>query len=127
MAEILEILWPGKSGTSYRYWIYSIGLSFKEEPSNYIFAKESSPGHWRPSYIGQTENLAQRPGDQEQESCARRNGATHIHAHLTSGGEEARKAEEQDLIQKWKPPCNEPQKAAKQLNETDGTEVRPAP
>ena len=113
MAEILTIQWPGKSGTSYRYWIYSIGLSFKEEPSNYIFAKQTSPGHWLPSYIGQTENLDQRPGDQEKESCARRNGATHIHAHLTSGGEDIRRAEEEDLIRKWKPPCNEKLKAEK--------------
>ena len=46
-------------------------------------------------------------GDHEKEACAKRHGATHIHAHLTSGGESIRKAEERDLILRWQPPCNE--------------------
>jgi hypothetical protein len=107
MAEPLIIMWHGLSGKEYKYWIYPIGTSFKEEPGNYIFAKETKPGHWSPCYIGQTENLDQRLGYHEKETCAKRNGATHIHTHLTSGGETVRRAEERDLLQKWKPPCNE--------------------
>ena len=107
MADEKTIQWQGASGTSYKYWIYPIGTSFQEEPGNYIFAKETKPGSWRACYIGQTENLNNRLGDHEKEACAKREGATHIHTHLTSGGEKARKAEEEDLISKWKPPCNE--------------------
>lgn len=107
MSEVPTVMWPGLSDKSYKYWIYPIGSTFKEESGNYIFAKETKPGYWAPCYIGQTRNLNQRLDDHEKEACAKRHGATHIHAHLTSGGEAVRKAEEKDLIQKWKPPCNE--------------------
>ena len=107
MSEAPTIMWPGQSGKQYQYWIYLIGTSFKEEPGNYIFAKETSTGRWTPCYIGQTENLNQRLGDHEKEACAERHGATHIHVRLNNGGKAARCAEEADLIKKWKPPCNE--------------------
>jgi hypothetical protein len=106
MVETQTIVWSGLSGKNYKYWIYPIGTSFKKESGNYIFAKESKPGFWSPCYIGQTDNLDQRLADHEKETCAKRNGATHIHVHLTSGGEVVRRAEERDLILKWKAPCN---------------------
>lgn len=61
----------------------------------------------QPKYNGQTKNLDECLGDHEKELCAKRHSATHIHAHLTSGGESIRKAEEKDLILRWQPPCNE--------------------
>jgi len=106
MSEESTIMWPGLSGKEYKYWIYPIGSSFKKEPGNYLFGKETRPGYWSSCYIGQTENLDERLGDHEKEACAKRNGATHIHAHLTGGGEVVRRAEEKDLIAKWNPPCN---------------------
>ena len=106
MSEASTINWDGLSGKEYKYWIYKIGTSFKEEPGNYIFAKETKAGYWRPCYIGETENLNQRLGDHEKEECARRHGFTHIHAHLNSAGEAVRRTEEKELIMKWKPPCN---------------------
>ena len=107
MSEAPTIMWAGQSGKEYKYWVYPIGTSFKEEAGNYIFARETKPASWSPCYIGQTENLNQRLGDHEKETCAKRHGATHIHAHLTDGGEAVRRAEEADLIAKWTPPCNE--------------------
>ena len=83
-----------------------MGTDFKDSPGNYVFAKEVSPGQWSPVYIGQTNSLKTRLGNHEKEACAKRNGATHIHAH-TSGGEEARLKEEKDLITRWKPTCND--------------------
>ena len=106
MAEAQTIMWPGKSGKEYQYWIYPIITEFKDSPGNYIFAKETTPGHWSPLYIGQTKSLKTRLSDHEKEACAKRNGATHIHANA-SGGEVGRLAEEKDLITHWKPPCNE--------------------
>lgn len=107
MADVTTIEWHGVSGKAYKYWIYPIGTVLKEEPGNYIFSEETSSQKWSPRYIGQTENLNRRLGDHEKEACAKRYGATHIHAHLNSGGESIRRAEEKDLVQKWKPPCNE--------------------
>lgn len=107
MSAAPTINWPGQSGKKYQYQIYPIGTSFKEEAGSYIYAKEASPEHWSPCYIGQTENLNQRLRNHEKEACAKKNGATHIHAHLNNKSEADRKAEEKDLIQKWKPPCND--------------------
>lgn len=97
--------WPGISGKNYRYWIHSIGTEFLNQGGNYIFAKETSPGSWVPIYIGQTSSLRNRLENHEKEACARRNGATHIHAHTTPI-ESSRPAEEKDLVDRWKPVCN---------------------
>ncbi|HXG28617.1 MAG TPA: hypothetical protein VNJ47_07205 [Nevskiales bacterium] len=104
-----DIYWEGASGQKYGYWIHGFNTAWKEASGNYIYAKETSPGsgRWVPIYIGQTKNLADRLADHEKEACARRNGATHIHAHVSSSDEAARKREEADLIAKWKPVCNE--------------------
>ncbi len=101
-----DIYWEGISGKKYGYWIYPIGASFKDEPGNYIYAKETSPNRWRAIYIGQTSSLKDRLADHEKEACAKRNGATHIHAHTSSNSEDVRRSEEEDLIKKWDPPCN---------------------
>ena len=106
MADAPTILWPGKSGKEYKYSIYPINTELRDSPGNYIFAKETKPGHWYPVYIGQTNSLKTRLSGHEKEACSKRNGATHIHAH-TSGGEAERLAEEKDLITRWQPACNE--------------------
>ena len=105
MNDVPTITWLGQSGKHYRYWICPLGSYLGYEPGNYIFAKETTPGHWVPCYIGQTENLSTGVGDRE--AFARRNGATHIHAHLKPGGEAVRRAEVTDLNVNWKPHSNE--------------------
>jgi hypothetical protein len=102
-----DIYWKGKSGAKYGYWIHPIGTEFKDAPGNYIYAKETEPRKWRPVYIGQTSSLRDRLADHEKESCAKRNGAMHIHAHTSSNSEDTRRSEESDLISKWNPACNE--------------------
>lgn len=102
-----KITYEGKSGKKYEYLMYPIGTSFKDIPGNYIFAKETAPGKWRPVYIGQTSSLQSRLADHEKEACAKRNGATHIHVHSSSSSETERKTEESDLIARFTPECNE--------------------
>lgn len=101
------ILWAGASGTQYKYWILDMDASLKDQPGNYIFAREVSPGRWVPLYIGETDSLRRRLADHEKLPCVRRNGGTHIHAHTSSSDEDVRRAEESDLIKKWDPPCNQ--------------------
>jgi excinuclease UvrABC nuclease subunit len=105
MSETPTINWPGQSGKQYKYWIYPRASDLKESPGNYVYAKETSPGKWSPVYIGQTDNLKERQSAKYKKECLDRNGATHIHAHL-SGDENSRLAEEADLIAKWQPDCN---------------------
>ena len=100
------INWPGKSGTSYTYYMLPIGANLKSSPGNYIFAKEVTPGSWLPIYVGETENLSDRHSNHERRDDAIRHGATHIHAHTTEGGKTSRISEELDLLRRWNTPCN---------------------
>jgi hypothetical protein len=98
--------WTGESGTSYQYQIFPIGSAFGSRPGNYIFAAESSPGRWLPSFIGQTSDLDRRVASDEKHVCVFAHGATHVHIRLAAATEDARRREEQDLIARWNPPCN---------------------
>jgi hypothetical protein len=106
MAEARTIHWPGYSGQKYLYYIYPIGEDFGEMPGNYIFAKETKPGHHTPIYAGETGDLSERFDNHHKMHCILRNGATHIHVHASSEDEEVRCAEEADIIAKWGPGCN---------------------
>jgi len=106
MAE-QTVLWPGKSGQKYNYWVSDMDSTFKDEPGNYIFAKPAStPGKWTAVYIGETESLRDRLPNHEKLPCVRRYGGTHIHTHTSSSDEDVRRAEESDLIENCDPPCN---------------------
>jgi hypothetical protein len=106
MSDAPTIEWEGQSGTKYTYWIYPLGTTFKAEPGNYIFAKESKPNSFSPIYIGETGDLSERFDSHHKQDCIDSNQASHIHVHKNDDGEVARRAEESDLIAKWNPPCN---------------------
>lgn len=110
MPEARKIKWQGKSGKSYEYRIYPMGTTFKAEPGNYVFAKETKPKTWAAIYVGESSNLDERVGsgldNHEKLPCAKREGATHVHVKLTSGGVAARRAEEEDIREAHDPPCN---------------------
>ena len=97
--------WYGASGEGYRYDIYWIGTEWNDVAGNYIYAGKPS-SDWVAAYIGQTNSFKNRLPNHEEEACAKRNGATHIHAR-TNSSEAARLAEEADLIRKHQPPCNQ--------------------
>lgn len=106
MANEGQYTWVGNSGKSYTYWIFPIDQEFEEgTPANYIFAKQAR-GQWTAIYIGQTSQIGRRMTGHDEEECAKRNGATHIHAHEGSPHESVRKDEENDLIKRHNPPCN---------------------
>jgi hypothetical protein len=107
MADELTIMWSGVSGKEYKYWIYEIGHPMKQEPGNYIFAKEVKSHEWTPIYVGETDNLQRRlTPNHEKMPCVKRYGGTHIHAHTSSNDETIRQNEESDIRNKWNPPCN---------------------
>jgi hypothetical protein len=100
------IFWTGKSGKKYKHWIYPIEACFKKLAGNYLFARETRPGHWVPIYVGESDSLGERLPNHERLKEAIRLGASHVHAHLNSGSMIARMLEEFDLIQRWNPPLN---------------------
>ena len=105
MAE-RTIMWPGASGKKYKYRIYPLNTSFEDSPGNYIFAKETSIGRWKPIYIGETDSLQDRLSNHEKMPCVKRHGGTHVHVHTDPSEEELRRAEELDLLANWGPSCN---------------------
>jgi hypothetical protein len=109
MTDETTTMWLGVSGKEYKYWINPIGTSFKSEPGNYIFAKETSPDVWTAIYVGETDDLGRRlnnPDSHEKMPCIRRYGGTHIHAHTSSDSEVIRRGEESDIRDKQNPKCN---------------------
>ena len=100
--------WRGRSGKTYRYWIYDIGTQFTaNEAGNYVFARESPANTFTEIYVGQTGDLSERFEFHHKMPCIRQKGATHITVHTNNAGEAVRRAEEADLIAYRKPACND--------------------
>lgn len=99
--------WVGQSGTHYPYEIHPLDAQFQAVPANYIYAKQLEDRTWEPIYIAQTRALKQRLEGHVGVEDARRQGATHIHVHLSTTGQAARCAEEHDLVNQWHPVCND--------------------
>jgi len=98
--------WKGRSGQNYIYTVYSMNTSWNDVSGNYIFARRQG-NYWVAVYIGQTSSFQNRLPNHNELNCAKQHGATHIHAHVNSNGEQARKAEETDLVLQNQPPCND--------------------
>lgn len=108
MANSEKVVWTGKSGTEYSYWIHSKDTKFEDEvPANYIYAVSGTTG-WIAIYVGETGDISDRPLDtHHKKGCIESNGATHIHVHKSSNDEDTRRAEEADLVANYNPPCND--------------------
>lgn len=107
MADVVD--WPGQSGRTYRYWFLStpsVPSSIQSVGGNYAFVKQLPNGNFSPLYFGKADDLSQRVPYHDRWADAVRLGATHVMAHTTPAGDDARCAEEQDLIRKWNPALN---------------------
>lgn len=101
------ILWQGKSGANYKYWIYPLSATFEAVGGNYIFAKETRAKKFELIYIGEADDLSEGLTNRlAVRQSVQRNGATHIHAHSTPGGPPIRGDEVSDLISNYDPHCN---------------------
>jgi len=99
--------WVGQSGTQYPYEIHPLDAEFQPVPANYIYAQQSEDGTWVPIYIAQTRALKQRLEGHISAEDARAKGATHIHVHFSTTGQATRCSEEHDLVNQWRPMCND--------------------
>jgi hypothetical protein len=98
----------GKSGATYRYWnlVDTTAAGIQAVGGNYVFAKLLADSTYLPLYFGEAANLQSRIPTHEKWPEALRLGATHVLAHSTPAGEQARLSEERDVIQYWNPPLN---------------------
>lgn len=106
MNDAPTIIWDGKSGNNYKYWIHVIEVEFKASPGNYVFAKKTLDGRFRPIYVGETGDLSERFDNHHKMGCIKNAGATHICVHTSGNDDTVRRAEEADIIEKWQPSCN---------------------
>jgi hypothetical protein len=99
-------VWQGKSGRRYRYSVHAFGSTFGRAPANFVVTREIRPGIDFPLYFGQTNDISVPLEDCLETQCAHLRRATHIHVHFNRASDEARRAEQLDLIAQWSPPCN---------------------
>ena len=83
-----------------------MNLPFLEVGGNYAFVAQLPNGRFRPLYFGESSNLRHRMPNHEVWEKAVSLGATHAMAHATQAGDEARLAEERDLIANYNPALN---------------------
>ena len=98
------VKWKGQSGRAYGYTVHELATNWNDVAGNY-FARRTG-AKWQAVYVGETGSLKDRLPNHEVRDCARRNGATHIHAHVNGAGERTRRAEEDDVIALHRPVCN---------------------
>lgn len=97
----------GLSGTEYFYTPYPFSRTrWHADPANYAFACLDAAGAWRVAYIGETASLFHRMRAHSRWGDALTLGCTHVLVKLTAQGLCERRAEERDLIGKYKPPLN---------------------
>lgn len=93
----------GLSGRRYYYQqLYSVHAGV---PGNYAFVRIER-GAFNVLYFGETGDLSERLSGHPRLKEAEAMHMTHILAYPTYADEEARRAEEQDLIALWTPPLN---------------------
>jgi len=92
-----QCVWPGRSGTQYRYYVYALPVSFvADNEGNYIYSRLHG-GFWIPIYVGEG-NLSDRVGPSHHRAeCIRSKGATHVHVHVNADPN-ARSREESDIL-----------------------------
>ena len=97
----------GASGTEYFYTLYAFSRArWHADPANYAFVFQDDTEQWRVAYIGETESLFHRMRAHSRWNAAKKLGCAHVLVKLTTGGIRERRAEERDLIAKYRPPLN---------------------
>lgn len=96
----------GASGSKHAYEAYLMSTNWNDVAGNYAFAYKKQDGNWHVLYFGQCDSFKNRLPAHERWDEAVRLGATHVLAHVNSGGEAARLAEEKDLIASHSPTMN---------------------
>src|SRR6267378_2620137 len=97
----------GLTGRPYYYWPHDRFVDWLDCPANYAFACVNRLiGGWTIFYLGEALNIRDRMLGHDRWDDALAVGATHVLGHVNSAGEEARKAEERDLIARYNPILN---------------------
>ena len=87
------------------FGVFEMDGKWNDIPGVYVFAGVNASDKWHAIYVGQASSFAQRMSAHERWVEARREGATHVHAHVCRQQTE-RDNLEKALIQSYGPPLN---------------------
>jgi len=112
MVKLGELALKGRSGNTYSFDVYLANTSWADGVACVYYVSKRTPnpngGFTHTAiYVGETENVRQRFEGHHKQSCFSRHGYTAISIHRVSGGAQARRDIESDLIAKQNPPCND--------------------
>ena len=109
MAKLGTIVLTGASGTEYRFDVCPWGEDFEPLAAVYAvtrrFKRRDSYSH-EVLHVGYTSDLPERFEDHHKPDCFKQKRANCICIHREDD-ESARLRIEEDLVEKYKPPCNE--------------------
>jgi len=104
------MVFRGKSGKSYRFKVYPLGVRFRKISGVYIIGSRlpgTNGGHRLvPLYVGHTEDFSQPFGQHRKAREFTKQGADCV-CLQSDDSEESRLAKERDLIAGLRPACND--------------------
>ena len=110
MSKLGTITLTGVSGKEYEFNIYPFGTEFNAVGAVYYISKrtEKSGSGWEHSriYIGQTANMSERFDSHHKADCFNEH-QVNCHSIYQENNQEERLFIENDLVEAYKPPCND--------------------
>jgi hypothetical protein len=110
MAQLGTVTLTGASGTEYMFNVYPCGTKFETFGAVYYVSKRTEQpdgtGSHAEIYIGQAKDMSGVFENHPKESCFEKHNANCISVREDSHEDERLKIEK-DLIEAYKPPCNE--------------------
>lgn len=106
---MLDVMWPGYPGNTYRFELYPTGTEFKPLAGVYVLCKKGLNNSFHALYVGETQSFYNRlnasSGTHDGYKRAAALGMTHISVYQCSTSI-VRTAIETELRHSLNPPCN---------------------
>jgi RimJ/RimL family protein N-acetyltransferase len=99
--EQLRHKWVGQSGEIYTYDVYPWPARLTPGPGNFVFASSLGAGYWRPTWIGESADLAALSDHERLRNTGGRQPPSHVHVRLNFNPIAVRRREVSDLAARW--------------------------
>jgi len=108
MEEQYDILWEGKSGREYGFYILPLDPEVRliDEPGVFICARKLKSGIWEPLSIDRAGSLDAAMQEQSREACISQHHGTHLHVRPSESGSREEAELAADLREMWNPLCS---------------------
>lgn len=100
-----EVAVNGKSGSSYKFGVYSRNNRWNPVAGVYLVLKKGNAGRYAPVYVGETDNLGDRFQCHHKQPCFDHHGWTHL-GFLKEIDVRRRLVIERDILKNFPWVCN---------------------